>query len=324
MNVLVAGGAGYIGAHMCKQLADHGHRVVVCDNLASGHRAAVRWGDFVEASIGDADALDRLFSHYRIDAVMHFAASSIVAESVADPLTFYRNNVAHTVTLLEAMQRHGVSRFVFSSTASIFGEPQAALIDENHPKRPVNPYGWTKLAVEQLLEDCARAYGLRSVSLRYFNAAGADPSGEIGEAHEPETHLIPRLLRAANGEPLPVRIFGDDYPTPDGTCIRDYIHVNDLADAHLKALLALDRSAGFACYNLGNGQGYSVREVISSVESVIGRPLDMEIAPRRPGDPARLVASSARAAEELGWAPRIRDIRAIIETAWRWHQRPAY
>ncbi len=324
MNVLVAGGAGYIGAHMCKQLADHGHRVVVCDNFATGHRAALRWGTLVEASIGDAAALDALFSGHSIDAVMHFAASSIVSESVADPLAYYRNNLADTVTLLEAMRRHGVSRFVFSSTAAIFGEPESALIDESHSKRPLNPYGRTKLAVEQLLEDCANAYGLRAVALRYFNAAGADPSGEIGEAHEPETHLIPRLLRAATGEALSMKIFGDDYPTADGTCVRDYIHVNDLSNAHLKALVALDRQPGFSCYNLGNGQGYSVREILSAVEAVIGRHLTVEVAPRRAGDPARLVASSARARAELGWQPQYNDIRSIIETAWRWHQRPAY
>ncbi len=324
MNVLVVGGAGYIGAHMCKQLTDHGHRVVVCDNLSTGHRAALRWGEFVDASIGDAAALDALFGTHAIDAVMHFAASSIVSESVADPLGYYRNNVSHTLTLLDAMRRHGVSRFVFSSTASIFGEPESALIDESHSMRPVNPYGRTKLAVEQLLEDCASAYGLRAVSLRYFNAAGADPSGEIGESHEPETHLIPRLLRAAAGEALPVRIFGDDYPTADGTCVRDYIHVNDLADAHLKALVALDHQRGFACYNLGSGQGYSVREILSAVEAVTGRRLSVEVAPRRAGDPARLVASSARARAELGWQPQYSDIRSIIETAWRWHQRPAY
>lgn len=324
MKVLVVGGAGYVGAHMCRQLAANGHAVVVCDNLATGHRAAVRWGEFVEASIGDAAALDALFSRHPIDAVMHFAASSIISESVADPLACYANNVGNTVTLLDAMRRHGVSRFVFSSTASIFGEPQADLIDENHPRQPINPYGWTKLAVEQLLGDCARAHGLRAVSLRYFNAAGADPSGEIGEAHEPETHLIPRLLRAAAGEDLPVRIFGDDYPTADGTCVRDYVHVCDLADAHLRALLALDRRPGFHCYNLGNGQGYSVREVLGAVEAVVGRRLAVEVAPRRPGDPARLVASSALAQAELGWKPQFGELRTIIETAWRWHQRPAY
>lgn len=324
MKLLVVGGAGYIGAHMCRLLAEHGHEVLVCDNLSTGHRAAVRWGELVETSIGDGAALDALFTRHRVDAVMHFAASSIVSESVADPLAYYRNNIGNTVTLLEAMRRHGVARFVFSSTAAIFGEPQAALIDESHPKQPMNPYGHSKLAVERLLDDCARAYGLRAVALRYFNAAGADPSGVIGEAHEPETHLIPRLLRAAAGEELPVYIFGDDYPTPDGTCIRDYVHVNDLADAHLKALLVLERRPGFSAYNLGNGQGYSVREVISAVEAVIGRRLAIDLAPRRAGDPAQLVASSALAQSELGWHPRFGDLHTIIETAWRWHQRPAY
>ncbi|MEW6167346.1 MAG: UDP-glucose 4-epimerase GalE [Pseudomonadota bacterium] len=324
MKVLVLGGAGYIGAHMCKLLAEHGHAVVVCDDFSTGHRGAVQWGECVEASLGDEIALDGLFGRHRFDAVMHFAAHSQVGESVSDPLRYYRNNVGSTLTLLDAMRRRGVRRFVFSSTAAVYGEPQTSPIDEQHPTQPLNPYGRTKLAIEQALADCAQAYGLRAVALRYFNAAGADPSGCIGESHQPETHLIPRLLRKAAGEDLDVRIFGDDYPTADGTCIRDYIHVNDLADAHLKALEHLDAAGGFQCFNLGNGQGYTVRQVIAAVEEVVGRPLDIAVGPRRAGDPTALVASSARAKTVLGWVPRSAEMRTMIETAWRWHRQPRY
>ncbi|MFP5307345.1 MAG: UDP-glucose 4-epimerase GalE, partial [Gammaproteobacteria bacterium] len=261
---------------------------------------------------------------HRFDAVMHFAAHSQVGESVSDPLRYYRNNVGSTLTLLDAMRRHGVGRFVFSSTAAVYGEPEANPIDEQHPTRPLNPYGRTKLAIEQTLADCAQAYGLRAAALRYFNAAGADPSGRIGESHQPETHLIPRLLRKAAGEDLDVRIFGDDYPTVDGTCIRDYIHVNDLADAHLRALEHLDAEGGFQCFNLGNGQGYTVRQVVAAVEEVVGRPLGIAVGPRRAGDPTALVAGSARARALLGWIPRSAEMRTIIETAWRWHRQPRY
>lgn len=324
MRVLVVGGAGYIGAHMCKVLTDHGHQVVVCDDFSTGHRAAVRWGECVEASIGDGAALDALFRRQRFDAVMHFAACSLVGESVADPLKYYRNNVGNTLVLLDAMRRHGVDRFVFSSTAAIFGEPETELIDEQHPTRPVNPYGRTKLVIEQALQDCAAGYGLRAVALRYFNAAGADESGLIGESHHPETHLIPRLLRKAAGEGIDVRIFGDDYPTADGTCVRDYIHVNDLADAHLLALCRLDDVPGFHAFNLGNGRGFSVSEVVSAVEAVVGRSLRIERGPRRAGDPACLVASSAKAQGLLGWIPKRSELGRIIESAWRWHQKPAF
>lgn len=324
MRILVVGGAGYIGAHMCKHLAEHGHDVVVCDDFSTGHRAAVRWGECVEASIGDEAALDALFGRQRFDAVMHFAACSIVGESVANPLKYYRNNVGNTLVLLDAMRRHGVERFVFSSTAAIFGEPETELIDEDHPKRPVNPYGRTKLAIEQVLQDCAMAYGLRAVALRYFNAAGADDSGLIGESHHPETHLIPKLLRKAAGETIDVRIFGDDYPTADGTCVRDYIHVNDLADAHLLALRHLNDTPGFRAFNLGNGRGFSVSQVIAAVEAVIGRRLHVERGQRRAGDPAYLAASSAQAQGVLGWVPRRPELVDIIESAWRWHQCQSY
>lgn len=324
MKVLVVGGAGYIGAHMCKLLAESGFELVVCDDLSTGHHAALRWGKFIQASIGDAAALDSLFVRERPDVVMHFAACSLVGESVANPLKYWHNNVGNTLVLLEAMRRHGIARFVFSSTAAIFGEPRSELIDEDHPMRPLNPYGRTKLAVEQLLRDACAAHELRAVALRYFNAAGADPSGWIGESHQPETHLIPRLLRRAAGEDLEVCIFGDDYPTPDGTCIRDYVHVNDLAAAHLRALQQLECEAGFQCYNLGNGTGHTVREVVSAVEEVTGRSLNIPVGPRRSGDPATLVASSSRARERLGWEPRYRAIRSIIESAWHWHRRPVY
>lgn len=324
MKVLVVGGAGYIGAHMCKLLAESGFELVVCDDLSTGHRAALRWGKFVEASIGDAAALDSLFARERPQAVMHFAACSLVGESVRDPLKYWRNNVGNTLTLLEAMRRHGIARFVFSSTAAIFGEPRAASIDEDHPTQPLNPYGRTKLAIEQVLRDACAAYDLRAVALRYFNAAGADPSGLIGESHEPETHLIPRLLRRAAGENLDVCIFGSDYPTTDGTCVRDYIHVNDLADAHLRALQQLERQEGFQCYNLGNGRGYTVREVIAAVEDVVGGALNIPVGPRREGDPAALVASSKEATQLLGWRPLRPAIRDIIESAWRWHREPRF
>jgi UDP-glucose 4-epimerase len=324
MRILVIGGAGYIGAHMSKLLAESGHDVMVLDDLSTGHRAAVRWGRLEQASMAEAPVLDRLFGGERFDAVMHFAALSLVGESMKDPLRYFRNNVASVMTVLEAMRRHGVERFIFSSTASVFGEPQSSLIDEQHPLQPINPYGASKLMVERILADCAAAYGLRSVALRYFNAAGADASGLIGESHQPETHLIPKLLRRMAGEDVDVKIFGDDYATADGTCIRDYIHVSDLSQAHLLALQYLGRNPGAHVFNLGNGTGYSVRQVVSAVERVVGRALNIETAARRAGDPARLVASSARAREQLGWQPRLPQLEQIVESAWRWHRNPAY
>lgn len=324
MNVLVVGGAGYIGSHMCKRLAEAGHTVVVLDNLATGHREAVQWSDLVEGSLGDTALVTGILRRHAIDAVMHFAASSLVAESVADPYRYYQNNLCETLWLLRAMKEAGVSRFIFSSTAAVYGEPRSDLIEESHPRAPISPYGNSKLAVEFLLQDAARAYGLRAIALRYFNAAGADPSACIGESHEPESHLIPRLLRQAAGEPLDVRVFGDDYPSRDGTCIRDYVHVGDLADAHLLALDYSGRVAGFHVFNLGNGSGYTVREVIRAAESVLGRKLDIPCGPRRPGDPAILVASSRKARELLGWQPRRTSIEQIVEDAWRWHRNPAF
>jgi len=324
MRVMVVGGAGYIGSHMCKMLAEHGHELVVCDNLSTGHAEAVRWGRLLHCKLSDSAALEEVLSSACFDAVMHFAADSIVSESVADPLRYYRNNVAETISLLEVMRKHGVNRFVFSSTAAVYGEPQQAFIDEEHPRRPINPYGQSKLIVEQILSDAAAAGQLNAVCLRYFNAAGADESGLIGESHNPETHLIPRILRMAAGEPIQVQLFGVDYPTPDGTCIRDYIHVNDLCAAHLSALEFLQRNDGFHAFNLGNGEGYSVRQVIAAAEEVVSHKICIPEYKRRPGDPAHLVASSDKARKVLGWHPAQKDIHGIVESAWKWHLGPKY
>ena len=318
-HILVVGGAGYIGSHMCKQLAQSGYTPVVLDNLSRGHRAAVQWGPLVTGEADDPKTLDRVFTSYPIEAVMHFAAFAYVGESVEHPDRYYRNNMAAALGLLEAMVRHKVMRFIFSSTCAIYGEPEAVPIPESHPQAPINPYGWTKKVVEQMLADFRTAYGLESVSLRYFNAAGADPDGEIGEDHDPETHLIPLVLQTALGQRQDIAIFGDDYPTPDGTCIRDYVHVNDLAAAHLTALERLLADQPGGQYNLGNGTGYSVREVIDTARSVTGREIPTRIVPRRPGDPARLIGAADKARRDLGWQPAYPDLTAIIETAWRWH-----
>jgi UDP-glucose 4-epimerase len=326
MRVLVVGGAGYIGAHMSKMLNEAGHEVVVLDNLSTGHRQAIRWGVFEKAALADGARVEAIFAKYRFDAIMHFAAVSNVAESVHEPLKYYRNNVGDVVSLLDAMRRHQVRRFIFSSTAAVYGEPRQDLIDELHPLQPINPYGAGKLVVERMLAECAAAYNFHSIALRYFNAAGADPSAQIGESHWPESHLIPRVLRLAAGGTLNFRIYGDDYPTPDGTCIRDYVHVNDLCSAHLLALgyIAGDGPGVFDAFNLGNGRGYSVREVIAAVEAVTGKPVKVEMAARRQGDPARLVADGGKAKAVLGWSPSNSTITNIIETAWRWHRAPLY
>lgn len=323
-KVLVCGGAGYIGSHMCKRLSETGHDVVVCDDLSTGHAGALLWGEHVQGSIADTEFLRRLFSQHGFDGVLHFAARSSVAESVSDPEGYYQHNVSATLNLLQVMREFDVDKFVFSSTAAIFGEPQATTIDEDHPTKPLNPYGWSKLIVEQVLRDSARAYGLRAVSLRYFNAAGADPSGLIGEAHFPETHLIPKLLRKAAGEDIAVTINGTDYPTQDGTCVRDYVHVDDLADAHMLALGHLDYAVGFHTFNLGNGAGHSVRQVLAAIREISGAKLDLPVGSRRPGDPSHLVASSERARSILGWAPRYTKVGDIIETAMRWHAGPTF
>lgn len=317
--ICVIGGAGYIGSHCVKRLLKKGHAVVTLDNLEAGHRSAVLGGEFVQGDYTDRQTLDDLFYTYPIECVMHFAAYASVAESMTDPAKFYRLNVVGGYTLLEAMRVHGVPYLIFSSSAATYGEPQQIPIPEEHPKVPTNAYGETKRAFEQMLRWYDTAFGLRSISLRYFNAAGADPDGQLGEDHHPETHLIPLVLLTALGKRPVIKIFGTDYDTPDGTCIRDYIHVTDLADAHILAYEALKRGAPTTAYNLGNGLGYSVREVIHTAEQVVGHPIPQEEAPRRPGDPARLVASAERAQRELGWKPQYADLRTIIETAWRWH-----
>ena len=322
MKVLVTGGAGYIGSHACKALARAGHLPIAYDNLVHGHREAVRWGPLVEADIADRARLDAALEEFRPEAVMHFAAYAYVGESVVDPGKYYRNNVVGSLTLLEAMRDHRVDRLVFSSTCATYGLPLAVPIDEGHPQAPINPYGASKLAVERMIADFAGAHGLRAISLRYFNAAGADPDGEIGEDHEPETHLIPLALSAALGRIPELVVFGDDYDTEDGTCVRDYIHVSDLAQAHVLALDVLAGAApGATAYNLGNGNGYSVKQVIAAVERVTGRKVPLRVGPRRAGDPARLVSASAHVADELGWRPRFGQIDEIITTAWTWARR---
>ena len=322
-QILVVGGAGYIGTHMVKDLLRAGYSVVILDNLSKGHRELIPGGVFVEGDLGDSALLDRLFTEHDISAVMHFAAFSLVGESVQEPLAYYRNNVARTIELLDAMRRHGIMRFIFSSTAAVYGEPVTTPISEDHPNQPTNPYGAGKLAVERMLADCATGYGLRYIALRYFNAAGADSEGGLGERHEPESHLIPLVLQTATGERDSIQIYGEDYPTPDGTCLRDYVHVSDLAQAHLLALESLLRDGANAIYNLGNSKGYSVREVIDIARRITGRPIATRSATRRPGDPAVLVADSSKIRKALGWQPRYEQLESIIASAWDWHQREA-
>ena len=316
--ILVTGGAGYIGSHAAKALVREGRRVVVYDNLSAGHRAAVRWCDLVVADLHDTATLRATIRDYRVGAVMHFAALTSVGESVRDPASYYRTNVDGTLGLLRVMVEEGVRPLIFSSTAAVFGEPSDTPITEAHDTRPINAYGETKLAVERALVHFERAYGLRSVSLRYFNAAGADPDGEIGEDHRPEPHLIPLAIRAAlGGEPL--RVFGDDYPTPDGTCLRDYIHVTDLAQAHVLALERLEAGGASARFNLGNGMPFSVKDVIAAVARVTGLRVPSTAGSRRDGDPSVLFASSERIRRELGWRPAFSSLDGIVQTAWRWH-----
>jgi UDP-arabinose 4-epimerase len=320
-TVLVTGGAGYIGSHACKALAREGYRPVVFDDLSRGHRDAVRWGPLVEGSLADRARLADALRQFRVAAVIHFAAYAYVGESMQDPGLYYRNNLGGTLSLLEAMREAGVDRIVFSSSCAVYGTPDALPIRESAPQRPINPYGETKLAIERALHWHAEAYGMRSISLRYFNAAGADPDVEIGERHDPETHLIPLVLDAALGWRGPVDVFGIDYPTPDGTAIRDYIHVSDLADAHLGALARLASGDRSAAYNLGTGRGHSVREVIAAAERASGRKVPRRDAPRRPGDPPVLVADASLAAERLGWHPVRSDLDSIVGTALAWHAR---
>ena len=320
-SILVVGGAGYIGSHMAKMLVQSGHEVIVLDNLSTGFRDAVRYGRLIEGDLADETLVDQIFAENSIAAVMHFAALSQVGESVREPARYYRNNVANTQNLLDAMLRHGVKRFIFSSTAAIFGEPETPAIDEQHPQRPINPYGRSKRMVEEMLGDYDSAYGLRSVCLRYFNAAGADPEGEMGERHDPESHLIPLVLQAASGRRDHIAIYGNDYPTPDGTCVRDYIHVWDLCSAHLLALEHLLADGDSDAFNLGNGKGFSVQEVIDTARRVTGQPIQEIIQERRPGDPAVLVADSRKARRELGWEPRFEDLGTIVEHAWKWERK---
>ncbi|MBV8890171.1 MAG: UDP-glucose 4-epimerase GalE [Alphaproteobacteria bacterium] len=320
-SVLVTGGAGYIGSHACKALADAGYVPVVYDNLSRGHAEAVRWGPLVEGDLRDRGRLGEAMRRYDIAAVMHFAAFAYVGESMSNPALYYQNNVVGTVSLLDMMREHDIDAIVFSSTCATYGVPDRVPICETMPQRPVNPYGETKLAIERLLHWYDLAYGLRSVSLRYFNAAGADPAGEIGEAHDPETHLIPLVLRAALGTRGPIEIYGTDYDTPDGSAIRDYIHVQDLADAHVRALAYLAEWSSSTAINLGTGRGHSVHEVVATAEAISGRSVPRRETARRVGDPAVLVADAARARELLGWRPSLSDLETIIETALAWETR---
>jgi UDP-glucose 4-epimerase len=322
-TILVVGGAGYIGSHMVKLLRSSGLVPVVADDLGGGRREAVQGAQLHVGDIGDAAFVDALLREVRPVAVMHFASYIQVGESVIAPAKYYRNNVTATQVLLDGMRAHGIARFIFSSTAAIFGDPRYVPIDEAHPKTPINPYGRSKWMVEQMLEDYDRAYGLKSVCLRYFNAAGADPEGELGECHDPETHLIPLLLQVASGRRAHITVNGDDYPTPDGTCVRDYIHVEDLCSAHLLALRQLLEGAGSARYNLGNGNGFSIREVIAAVERVAGRDIPVVAGPRREGDPPVLVADARQARECLGWTPRFAELDTIVAHAWAWECRHA-
>ena len=320
-KILVTGGAGYIGSHVNKALAARGYDTLVLDNLIYGHRAFARWGEFVLADLADASQLRQIFEKHDIQAVMHFAAFAYVGESVTHPWKYYHNNVVNTLNLLEAMRLSGVKTFIFSSSCATYGLPEEVPITEDHPQNPINPYGRTKLMIENILVDYARACDLRYVSLRYFNAAGADPEGELGEWHEPETHLIPLILDAACGRRESIKIFGTDYDTHDGTCIRDYIHVVDLAAAHVLALKYLLDGGQGNIFNLGNGKGFSVREVIACARQVTRQDIRTEAAAPRPGDPSVLVGGSEKIRSQLGWVSQYTDLRDIIGTAWQWHQK---
>lgn len=322
-NILVIGGAGYIGSHTVRMLAEKGYNPVVFDNLSKGHREAVSAYPFELGDLGDKARLTEVFKKHAINAVMHFAAFIEVGESVKEPSKYYHNNVAQVLNLLDAMVENNIKHFVFSSTAATFGEPVRSTIDETHPQNPINPYGNTKLMVEKMLEDFDTAYGLKATALRYFNASGADDSGKIGESHSPETHLIPLVLQAAAGKRPSIKVFGTDYPTPDGTCVRDYIHVNDLARAHILALEKMMRENKSERFNLGSGSGFSVAELIKEAKKITGIDFKVETAPRRAGDPAVLVADSTKAQKVLGWKPQY-NLTRIIQTAWNWEQHRTY
>lgn len=319
-TILIVGGAGYIGAHMVKILLKTHYKVIVLDNLSTGHPDAVLGGKLIFGGLTDEIALDQLFKTHHIDGVMHFASFIEVGESVKQPSKYYQNNVACTLNLLSALIAHQIKVFIFSSSAAIFGEPQYIPIDEQHPKNPMNPYGLSKWIIEQILADYDKAYGLKSICLRYFNAAGADPEGQLGERHDPETHLIPLVLQTASGRRKAISIYGQDYDTPDGTCIRDYIHVNDLCQAHLLALQQLLTGGASAAYNLGNSAGFSVKQVIEVAREVTGKSIPVQMEERRTGDPARLVADASLARAVLGWKPQYADLKTIIEHAWQWER----
>ena len=319
--ILIVGGAGYIGSHVNKVFNERGYETIILDNLSYGHEESVKWGTLCKCDLANINEVDDIFTKYDINAVMHFSSFIDVGESVRNPEKYYNNNVVNTMNLLNVMLKHDVKKFIFSSTCATYGIPQKIPLTENHPQNPINPYGWTKLMVERILKDYDTAYGLKSVILRYFNASGADESGIIGEWHNPETHLIPLILDAAMGKREDIKIFGTDYDTPDGTCIRDYIHVTDLADAHILSLEYLNKNNQSNQFNLGNGQGFSVREVIESVKRVTGRNFNVTQTQRREGDPAILIGSSKKAKDTLGWDPQYVNIDKIIETAWNWHQK---
>ena len=321
MAILVCGGAGYIGSHAVHALVEKGEEVVIVDNLQTGHRGALNpAAKFYEGDIRDASVLDKIFTENKVEAVIHFAANSLVGESMEKPLLYFNNNVYGMQVLLEAMVRHGVDKIVFSSTAAVYGEPKRVPIHEDDETCPTNTYGETKLTMEKMMKWVSRANGVRYVSLRYFNAAGALPDGSIGEDHATETHLIPLILQVPTGRRDHITVFGDDYPTPDGTCLRDYIHVVDLADAHVLALEYLRKGGASDIFNLGNGQGFSVKEMIAAAEKATGRSIKVEIGARRAGDPAQLIASSEKARSVLGWKPQFTDVEQVIGTAWRWHE----
>lgn len=323
-KILVCGGAGYIGSHINKQLNKEGYETVVFDNLVYGHREAVKWGELIVGDLKNISDINSVFDKYDIDAVFHFAAYAYVGESVDDPEKYYYNNVTNTLNLLKAMKAHGCNKIIFSSTCATYGEPERVPIKEDMPQKPINPYGATKLMVERIFKDYNRAYGLQFVVLRYFNAAGADPDSEIGESHDPETHIIPLVLDAASGLRPDIKVFGTDYDTEDGSCIRDYIHVADLATAHLLALHHLEKGKPSDFFNLGNEKGTSVLEVVESVRRVTGREFTVTLADRRPGDPAKLVGASSKAKTILGWKPKYEDIDMIVSHAWKWHEKKEY
>ena len=319
--ILIVGGAGYIGSHVNKELNKRGYETIIYDNLIYGHKEAVKWGKFEYGDLNDTNRLEQLFNTYDIEAVFHFAAFAYVGESVTNPSKYYHNNVSATLNLLDVMVRHNVKYFVFSSTCATYGQPESMPIVEDMPQKPINPYGASKLMVERILEDYENAYGLHSVCLRYFNAAGCDPDGEIGEKHDPETHIIPLILDAAAGKRECIKVFGTDYDTEDGSCIRDYIHVLDLADAHIRALDYMKKENVSDRFNLGTSNGTSVIEMVEAAKEITGIDFKVVYDDRRPGDPARLIGSNKKAKELLGWEPKYSDIDTILKTAWKWHQK---